>query len=321
MFGSKQQKKVLIFGVFGQDGTILANLLRSSGAKVFGVSNSKINYPKDPEVHNLFYGDYSNPKLFNDLVSHIHPDVILHFAAIHSNSNEMERVETEQKLSMEKCHVCITQNILDWQKYYPECKALIALSSFIFTPQVANQMITFHTPFSPQGKYGETKYLALKLIKENRKRYGTQTSGLILFNHSSVFSKEGFLIPTIAGHLAQVYNQDEPNRPFIIYNSEKLVDISDANEFCKGFLLIQDQEFSRDWIFSSGKMVSIRSLYENTAQRLNLNLDGFIEFDYLGGDIPSMFGQIDETKSKLGWKGGGDVIEIIKQWFEIYVGS
>ena len=60
-------------------------------------------------------------------------------------------------------------------------------------------------------------------------------------------------------------------------------------------------------------MRSLQSLYVDAILRINPNLISRFEFDDSGADIPSMFGNIDETRSLLDWEGGGDPVQIIEK--------
>ena len=85
-------------------------------------------------------------------------------------------------------HVGYTKSILEWQLTHPNSKSLFALSSQMYTYSVSNQIIHEETDFSPLNFYGETKAMALELIREYRSKSRVKTSGLILFNHTSEFN-------------------------------------------------------------------------------------------------------------------------------------
>lgn len=307
----KRPSRALVIGSRGQDGRIMSQILIKNGYEVIGVARENSRLSNSQNEFTEFESDLSDAISFSKLLRDVEPDHIFHFGAIHANSRDMPHLELSQSDEMLKCHVKITQNILEWQTLN-SCTSLIALSSFIYTPQFPKHEVSAEEPFNPQNLYGSTKLQALKHIREYRRKFGVKSAGLILFNHASEFSKAEFLIPSIASNLL---NAHKSGKKSIIKNSQQLVDISNAHEFCSGFYKIIEKEIYGDFIFSSGHLRSIKSLYIDAINRLNPNLISLFEFDNLGAQLPSMYGNIERTRSILDWKGGGDSIEIIEKIF------
>lgn len=76
-----------------------------------------------------------------------------------------------------------------------------------------------------------------------------------------------------------------------------------------------ESDVFEDLIFSSGEMRTIESLYVEAISRIEPRLRSRFEFDDLGMGIPSMFGNIEKTRSLLEWDGGGDPVQIIEKIF------
>lgn len=289
----------------------MTQILLNKGIEVIGVVRDNSKLKDVSKQSHEFVGDLSNISTFNHLLDTVKPHHIFHFGAIHANSKEMAELELNQSEEMFNCHVKITQNILNWQTLNPST-SLIALSSLIYTPKYPRHEILLGEQYAPQNQYGYTKLAALKLIIEYRKTFGIKSAGLILFNHSSEFTKAGFLIPNIASNLVNAYRF---GKKILINHSEQLVDISNAHDFCHGFYNIIERDCYEDFIFSSGNLRSIRSIYSKAIDRLDRSLNSLFEFDNLGVHLPSMFGNVDRTRSRLDWQGGGDCIEIIERIF------
>lgn len=315
MEDQKRTRRALVIGSRGQDGRIMSQILLNNGIEVIGVirKNSKLKHPSIQI--NEFEVDLSDIKTFNQLLDTLKPNHIFHFGAIHANSKEMAHLELNQSDEMFNCHVKITQNILNWQTLNPST-SLIALSSFIYTPRYPRHEINLGEPYAPQNQYGRTKMAALNLITDYREKFGVKSAGLILFNHSSEYAKAGFLIPNIASNLFNAYRF---GKKLLIKNSEQLVDISNAYDFCHGFYNIIERDCYEDFIFSSGNLRSIRSIYSEAIDRLDRSLNSLIEFDNLDMQLPSMFGNVDKTRSRLDWQGGGDCVEIIERIFRTQI--
>ena len=306
--------RVLIIGIGGQDAQILAKLYTQDSAIVFGVSRTAIHPSLRLNDVSYLVEDLSNPANFAQVLGAINPDFVFHLAAIHGSNTEMKQVEQKLSTEMRQCHVEITRNILNWQSKRSHVKSLFALSSFLYTPSAPRQLIDLSTNFQPQGIYGQTKLEALNLIRTYRDNYHVKSVGAILFNHSSVYSKPAFLIPSIARNLTEILGNKGPIK---INNSERLVDISRAENFCEAFKSLMKTSADKDYIFSSGKLESIRNLYEQSLVRVAPHLLEQVLFDNRGTDLPSMYGDTSEISAIIDWKGGGDLSETILEIAEI----
>ena len=301
----------MIVGAGGQDGRIMSGILLGKNFDVFGVTKQHPRSGKVEKGVTEIRGDLSEPEVFSEVMNAIKPDYILHFGAVHSNSREMQALEMTHSNEMFRCHVDITRHVLEWQRIH-SCNSLIALSSLIFTPKFPQEEIFLTHSHEPQNEYGKTKLEALKLILNYRKRFGINTAGLVLFNHSSEFTKPNFVIPTIASKIASAR---KTNETFRVLQSQQLIDISSSQSFCNGFLKMIEGGVFEDMIFSSGKMRTVKSLYLEAISRIDPSLISRFEFDDSGANIPSMFGNIDKTRSLLDWEGGGDPVQIIEKIF------
>lgn len=306
--------RVLIIGIGGQDARILAKLFAEDSAEVWGVSRTPVNPNHKLRDVSYLVQDVSAPDSFQDLLSSIQPHFIFHLAAVHGSSTQMRVVEQELSWEMQRCHVEITRNILDWQLQHKHVKSFIALTSFLYTPTMPKQLIDLSTEFRPQGIYGQTKLDALNLIRKYRNDYGIISIGAILFNHSSRYSKHSFLIPSIARNLSQLISHRVGLK---IENSEKLLDISKAENFCKAFKSLIETSANQEFIFSSNRLTSIRNLYEDCLLRISPDLMDYVSFDYYGSELPSMYGDSNGISSFINWEGGGDIRETILEIAEL----
>lgn len=289
----------------------MSGLLLGKNFDVFGVTKQHSKSGNVEDGVTEIQGDLSDPKLFSEVMNAAKPDYILHFGAVHSNSREMQALEVTHSNEMFRCHVEITRHVLEWQRIH-SCNSLIALSSLIFTPKFPKEEIFLTHPREPQNEYGKTKMEALKLILHYRKQFGIKTAGLVLFNHSSEYTKPKFLIPTIASKIARAR---KTKQTFRVLQSQQLIDISSSHSFCNGFLKMIESGIHEEMLFSSGKMRTVKSLYLEAISRIDPSLISRFEFEDSGADIPSMFGNIDKTCSLLDWEGGGDPVQIIEKIF------
>ena len=287
---------VLVIGSSGQDGSILCDLLDADNQAFIAVSRSETRLPDNSTRGPV---DLSIPKEAASFLDEFKPSSIVHLAAVHAPSGSMSRMGDEKFNEMVKCHVDISRNILDWQVENPSSKSIFALSSQMFSADKQEPFINLDSEVNPSTKYGETKAECWDLIKEYRSKKNIKASGLILFNHTSDRSKPNFLFPDIAKQFSNILNTGI--RTFKIRDADSYVDIFSAYDLGDGIKKCLDQDESRDYIFSSGKYVKIRSIINETSKLLKISeLDEIISTNPSKTSIP-LYGDIKETINALAW--------------------
>jgi nucleoside-diphosphate-sugar epimerase len=287
---------VLVIGSNGQDGSILCDLLDADNRAYIAVSRSETRLPNNSKRGPA---DLSKPKEAASFLDEFKPSAIVHLAAVHAPSGSMSRMGDEKFDEMVKCHVDISRNILDWQVENPSSKSIFALSSQMFSADKQEPFINLDSEVNPSTKYGETKAKCWDLIKEYRSTKNIKASGLILFNHTSDRSKPNFLFPDIAKQFSNILSTGL--KTFKIRDADSYVDIFSAYDLGAGIKKCLDQDEFRDYIFSSGKYVKIRSIINETSKLLKISeLDEIISTNPGKTSIP-LYGDIKETINALDW--------------------
>ena len=184
------QKKALITGITGQDGSYLAELLLEKGYEVHGIVRraavesdverfSRINHIKDKVV--LHSGDIVNYQRIIEVVSVVKPDEIYHLAAQSFVQESFEDPSTTVMMNIQG-----TLNILNAVKNFsPKSRLYFAASSEMFG-KVREMPQTENTPFYPRSPYGISKLTGFELARNYREAYGLFACSGILFNHECI---------------------------------------------------------------------------------------------------------------------------------------
>ena len=295
-----KKRKILVIGANGQDGKLLVETLQPRGHELVCVGNPN-NRKQDLRPKALETVDLSNSKIAFQFLSDINPRVIFHLAAVHGNSFNMKSEELLRSKEMEDCYLGITSNVLEWQKNFgKKAKSLIALSSFIFAGGEHSGRINLNTRPSPKSLYGSLKNQAWQLIRNYRENFGVNTTGLILFNHASEYSKPDFLFPTLAQKISHL--RKDPHSRITINLANRLIDISDARNFVSGFESLIENKVPRDFIFSSGRLISIRDIVTASVLEIDKEILERIDFIEDCSDRNAIFGDIKDTEKLLNWK-------------------
>lgn len=273
------QKVALIFGVTGQDGSYLAELLLSKGYKVHGVKrrSSVINTGlidhlyEGPEVKDrnfmLHYGDLSDGAGIVHLVQTIQPDEIYNLAAQSHVQVSFELPEYTGNIDalgvlriLEAIRTCGLQHKT---RFYQ------ASSSEMFgkvheIPQKET------TPFYPRSPYGVAKLYGYWITKNYRESYGIFAVNGILFNHESPRRGETFVTRKIVRAAVSIKHglQD----CLYLGNLDAFRDWGHAQDYVYAMWLILQQETPDDYVIGSGEVHSVRELVEKTFKFLGITI-------------------------------------------------
>ncbi len=250
---------ILITGINGQDGRIICDKYAAIGENVFGVGRNTILYP-DGMTAQYKQVNITDPRFFKEFLDYARPSHIFHLAASHANSSGMQLHGETSELEMFSVHVGSTQTILDWQRENSRMgtKLVVALSSQMFTADKNLTWVDEHTALNPSSKYGETKAEALKLIRDYREKYNVYAAGAILFNHSSRFSKPGFVLIEIAKQIIEVLSGGSDR--IFLRNFNVNIDISSAENICNALIRMVSLESPEDFVLASGQLTNLKQL-------------------------------------------------------------
>ena len=311
--------RALIIGISGQDGTILTNLLYEKGYEVFGtrIISTRI---KDEDTQSEIYIskakiseiDLSISEICFNYLNSIRPDVIYHLAAVHGSSSQMSLIEKNNSNQMYNCHVELTKNLLEWIKSYPKVRLCLALTSQMYTPTNSNYKIDLKSEFNPQNYYAETKLEGFKNLRYYRTKFNIFATGLILFNHTSIYAKNDYLFKQLARQIVKFKENSQPS--IFIRNANQEIDISDAFEVCDAIYLASQYETARDFIITSGKVKSIEQIIIEACYLLNIKIQ---KSDIVSSEPNkktfSSVGNPIDAMQRLDWRARKDSSEILAE--------
>lgn len=191
-----KNKIALIFGVTGQDGSYLAEILLKKGYVVHGVirrastfNTARVNHLyQDPHKKDgkffLHYGDLADAGTIRKIISKVKPDEIFNLAAQSHVKVSFDIPEYTMDITGNGA-LRILEAIRDFQaETGKKVKFYQASSSEMFgsSPPPQNEK----TPFNPQSPYGAAKVFAHNMTNLYRDAYGIFAVNGILFNHECI---------------------------------------------------------------------------------------------------------------------------------------
>src|SRR3990167_6724624 len=263
------QKKALIFGVTGQDGAYLTDLLLSKGYKVFGVRRRDSNTSNlkrldwilkdNSNKGNFFlrYGDLSDGCNAISLIKEIAPDEIYNLAAqshvkvsffLPEYTSDIDALGTTRIL--EAIRILGLENKT---KFY-QASSSEMYGKVIEVPQ--NEK----TPFYPRSPYAVAKVYSFWITVNYREAYGIFACNGILFNHESPLRGDKFVTKKITQAVARI-KRGEQERLYLS-NLDAKRDWGYAKDYVEAMWLMLQQSEPNDYVISTGEAHSVREFTE-----------------------------------------------------------
>jgi GDPmannose 4,6-dehydratase len=300
-------RPVFIIGRNGQDGFYLSKRFLESGYFVVGLKHT-INVKKpilvrskfDDKIFQINLNLYSVNQLKKTIYD-FDPQMIFHLGAIYYPSN-LSSPDLAFFREQFNCNYKINENILNiLVEYKKSTKYIYAASSRMYSKSYKDTKITLITKPEPQDFYGQTKLKSWNLIKRYRSLYDLDASAAILFNHDSPKREQGYLSSDIANGIYRLVKFGESIK---LRNLNSRLDISDARDIVAGLYSMATKSYGQDFIFASGKLISVYEILNNSMTKLGLKAqDAILDSQLIESNKiqPGIFGDITATRKLLDW--------------------
>lgn len=307
-------KKALITGITGQDGSYLAEFLLSKGYKVHGLIRraSTFNTKRidhlyiDPHVSNaklfLHYGDLSDAGQLTNIIYNIKPDEVYHLGA-----QSHVRVSFDMPEYTGDITALGTIRVLEAiRRSGIKTKFYQASSSEMFgsTPPPQNEQTQFH----PRSPYAAAKVYSYWMTVNYREGYNIFACNGILFNHESPRRGETFVTRKITRAIASIISGNQ--KKLYLGNLEAKRDWGFTPEYIMCQWLILQQDEPDDYVIGTGESHSVREFVESAFKYAG------IEIDWKGKGLQER-GVIASLDQKLAdhLKIGDSIVEIDSHYF------
>ncbi len=275
------QKKALITGITGQDGSYLAEFLLEKNYIVHGIKRRSSSFNtnridhlyQDPHLDDkkliLHYGDLTDSTNLIKIIQQVQPDEIYNLGAQSHVAVSFESPEyTANCDALGSLRLLESIKILNLQK---KTRLYQASTSELYgklheTPQKES------TPFYPRSPYGVAKLYAYWITINYREAYGIFACNGILFNHESPRRGETFVTRKITRGLARI----DAGLESCLYlgNLDAKRDWGHAKDYVKMQWLMLQQNEPDDYVIATGRMESVRKFVEISGEKLGWSRDG-----------------------------------------------
>ena len=336
------KKKALIFGITGQDGSFLSELLLKKNYEVHGVKrrSSSINTNRIDHIYQdpyqkkrnfiLHYGDVTDSTSVSQIIKKIKPHEIYNLAA--------------------QSHVAVSFEVPEYTANADALGALRILEAIKFhnfqkvtkfyqagTSEMFGKVQTIpqneKTNFYPLSPYGVAKVYAHWITRNYREAYNIFASNGILFNHESPRRGETFVTKKIISAMCRIKLGKQ--KKLFLGNLYAKRDWGHAKDYCFAMWKILQHKKPDDFIIATGKQYSIKQFINLVAKKLKmqitwkgkgLNEKGYnnkkepiIECDknyFRPLDVNTLLGDSSKAKKLLKWKPKIDITMLIDEMIE-----
>ena len=263
-------KKALITGIAGQDGSYLAELLLHKGYEVHGVirRSSSFNTARIDHIFNdltLHYGDVTDPINIYNLLKKIHPEEIYNLAAQSHVKISFEIPDyTSQVDALGTLRILEAMRGLGLQSKFYQASTSELYGKVQEIPQ--NEQ----TPFYPRSPYAVSKLYAYWIIKNYREAYNIFAANGILFNHESPRRGGNFVSKKIVSAVASIKKKELDFLKLGNLNAKR--DWGYAPEFVEGMWMILQQSKADDYVFATGQTNTVRRFVELAFKHIDIDI-------------------------------------------------
>lgn len=303
-------KRALITGITGQDGSYLAELLLSLGYEVHGtVRRSSVfgteridHLYVDPHESGarlfLHYADLTDAGGLAMLVADIGPHEVYNLGA-----QSHVAVSFETPVFTADVDALGTLRLLEAIRMAPTPVRFYQASSSEMYGKVNQIPQNESTPFHPRSPYGVSKVYSFWQTVNYREAYGMFASNGILFNHESPRRGETFVTRKITRAATRI--KLGLQHKLFLGNLDAERDWGFAGDYARAMWLMLQHDEADDFVVATGERRSVREFLAATFETLDLEWKNHVEFDsrYLRpAEVDVLQGDAAKIRSALGWE-------------------
>jgi GDPmannose 4,6-dehydratase len=340
-------KRALVFGITGQDGTYLTELLLSKGYHVYGaVRRTSLDNLKNLKHYlgdklnkyadklTLVYCDITDGVGVYKVIDKVKPHEVYNLAA-----------QSHVKVSFEKpaytCQVDALGTVHILESIYSAGLAKFtrfyqaSTSELYGLVQEIPQSET--TPFYPRSPYGVAKLYSFWITKNYRESYDIFACNGILFNHESPYRGDNFVTKAIVRGVAAIKRGEI--KTLELGNLEAKRDWGHAKDYVEAMWLILQQDNPEDFVIATGETHTVREFATIAFKDAGINItwqgQGIDEIGinaetgeivvivnprfFRPAEVELLLGNPRKAEEKLGWERRVSFRDLVKEMVDFEI--
>ena len=296
-------RRALITGITGQDGSYLAELLLEKGYEVFGMTRRASTENVERIGHltdriSLIQGDLLDPHSLVSALRTAEPTEVYNLAA----QSFVPTSWNQPVLTAEFTAVGVTRLLEAVRTVDPNIRFYQASSSEMYG-KVREVPQNEQTPFHPRSPYGVAKAYGHYITVNYRESYGLFAVSGILFNHESPRRGLEFVTRKISDGVARIKLglADELR----LGNLDAERDWGYAGDYVEAMWMMLQRDEPEDYVVATGETHSVREFAEIAFGHVGLDWEQSVKTDpefLRPAEVDQLVGDPAKAKSDLGWE-------------------
>ena len=308
------QKRALITGITGQDGSYLAELLLEHGYEVHGIvrRSSTENFERIAHLGNklqLHQADLLDQLSIIEVLRQCNPHEVYNLAA-------MSFVPTSWKqpvLTGEFTGIGVTRMLEAIRLVDSKGIRFYQASSSEMFGKVREVPQKESTAFYPRSPYGVAKVYGHFITVNYRESYGMFCCSGILFNHESPRRGKEFVTRKVTDAVARI--KLGLGKELKLGNLDAKRDWGFAGDYVKAMWLMLQQDTPDDFVIATGETHTVRALVETAFAYVDLDWQKYVKTDpalIRPAEVDLLIGDPSKAGKILGWKPGVSFQQLVQ---------
>jgi GDPmannose 4,6-dehydratase len=306
------QRRALITGITGQDGSYLAEFLLEKGYHVVGMVRRASTESFERIAHlrdriEIREGDLLDQLSLITLLHHVDPHEVYNLAAQSFVPTSWEQpILTSEVTALGATRLLEAIRVVDRSIKFYQASSSEMFGKVRETPQ------SELTPFHPRSPYGVAKTYAHYLTINYRESYGIFACSGILFNHESPRRGKQFVTRKVTDGVARI--KAGRARQLRLGNMDAKRDWGFAGDYVQAMWLMLQQPNADDYVVASGETHSVRELCQIAFSHAGLDWQDHVVVDpalVRPAEVDLLIGDASKARRVLGWAGKHSFRELI----------
>jgi len=314
------QRRALITGITGQDGSYLAEFLLEKGYHVVGMVRRASTESFERIAHlrdriEIREGDLLDQLSLITLLHQVDPDEVYNLAAMSFVPTSWEQpILTSEVTALGATRLLEAIRVVDRSIRFYQASSSEMFGKVRETPQ------SELTPFHPRSPYGVAKTYAHYITVNYRESYGLFACSGILFNHESPRRGRQFVTRKVTDGVARI--KAGHLKELRLGNLEAKRDWGFAGDYVQAMWLMLQQPKADDYVVASGETHSVRELCEIAFAHAGLDWQKHVVVDpafVRPAEVDLLIGDATKARRVLGWAPKHSFRQLIEMMVDVDV--
>jgi GDPmannose 4,6-dehydratase len=296
------QRRALITGITGQDGSYLAEFLLEKGYHVVGMVRRASTESFERIAHlrdriDIQEGDLLDQLSLITLLHQVNPHEVYNLAAMSFVPTSWDQpILTSEVTALGATRLLEAIRVVDRSIRFYQASSSEMFGKVRETPQ------SELTPFHPRSPYGVAKTYAHYITVNYRESYGLFACSGILFNHESPRRGKQFVTRKVTDGVGRI--KAGRLKELRLGNLDAKRDWGFAGDYVQAMWLMLQQPNADDYVVASGETHSVRELCEIAFEHVDLDWEKYVVVDpaYVRpAEVDLLIGDAAKARRVLGW--------------------